>query len=392
MNKFKKMMSVTLASCMAASALMMSAGAANTSVDTGTATLAPNVISNTTINQLKATAQNAIEQFFRESDKDLYSLVGFRFDDGEVTQSDGSVQYKTTVTVSERLKAQSVEEMPYIAGYLDELGASSYATMAASDKAELAKSAFGLDQDTALTEAQQNVVDTFVQSMDTTVEMFDEYIGETSDFTYHIKVSAPVAEPDNITLTGLDEFDNDVNINEYELRSYDEIYRNGAEDAQAAVQSMMISPAWVATKINNYNSYNRIAARDYAYKYWSSYNPAYTSYKGNGGDCANFVSQCLHAGGIPTDTTWKADSVSWIRASAVPSYMMNKGYATKTSYTNATAGSFAYTSSGAGHAVLVTINDGAKIAYTAHTTDRKDAAFSSTDLNGNYSFYVIKNY
>lgn len=392
MNKFKKMMSVTLASCMAASALMMSAGAANTSVDTGTATLAPNVISNTTINQLKATAQNAIEQFFRESDKDLYSLVGFRFDDGEVTQSDGSVQYKTTVTVSERLKAQSVEEMPYIAGYLDELGASSYATMAASDKAELAKSAFGLDQDTALTEAQQNVVDTFVQSMDTTVEMFDEYIGETSDFTYHIKVSAPVAEPDNITLTGLDEFDNDVNINEYELRSYDEIYRNGAEDAQAAVQSMMISPAWVATKINNYNSYNRIAARDYAYKYWSSYNPAYTSYKGNGGDCANFVSQCLHAGGIPTDATWKADSVSWIRASAVPSYMMNKGYATKTSYTNATAGSFAYTSSGAGHAVLVTINDGAKIAYTAHTTDRKDAAFSSTDLNGNYSFYVIKNY
>lgn len=392
MNKFKKMMSVTLASCMAASALMMSAGAANTPVDTGTATLAPNVISNTTINQLKATAQNAIEQFFRESDKDLYSLVGFRFDDGEVTQSDGSVQYKTTVTVSERLKAQSVEEMPYIAGYLDELGASSYATMAASDKTELAKSTFGLDQDTALTAAQQNVVDTFVQSMDATVEMFDEYIGETSDFTYHIKVSAPVAEPDNITLTGLDEFDNDVNINEYELRSYDEIYHNGAEDAQAAVQSMMISPAWVATKINNYNSYNRIAARDYAYKYWSSYNPAYTSYKGNGGDCANFVSQCLHAGGIPTDATWKADSVSWIRASAVPSYMRNKGYATKTSYTNATAGSFAYTSSGAGHAVLVTINDGAKIAYTAHTTDRKDAAFSSTDLNGNYSFYVIKNY
>lgn len=358
----------------------------------GVAALEPNALDDATINQLKATAQNEIEHFFRESDEDLYSLVGFRFDDSEVTQSDGLVQYETTVTVSERLKAQSVEEMPYIAGYLDELGASSYATMAASDKAELAKSTFGLDQDVTLTAAQQNVVDTFVQSMDATVGMFDEYIGETSDFTYHIKVSAPVAEPDNITLTGLDEFDNDVNINEYELRSYDDIYRNGAEDAQAAVQSMMVSPAWVATKINNYNSYNRIAARDYAYKYWSSYNPAYTSYKGNGGDCANFVSQCIHAGGIPTDATWKADSVSWIRASAVPSYMVNKGYATKTSYTNATAGSFAYTSSGAGHIVLVSINDGAKIAYTAHTTDRKDAAFSSADLNGNYSFYVIKNY
>ena len=211
-------------------------------LNVGVAALEPNALDDATINQLKATAQNEIEHFFRESDEDLYSLVGFRFDDSEVTQSDGLVQYETTVTVSERLKAQSVEEMPYIAGYLDELGASSYATMAASDKAELAKSTFGLDQDVTLTAAQQNVVDTFVQSMDATVEMFDEYIGETSDFTYHIKISAPVAEPDNITLTGLDEFDNDVNINEYELRSYDDIYRNGAEDAQAAVQSMMVSP------------------------------------------------------------------------------------------------------------------------------------------------------
>ena len=155
---------------------------------------------------------------------------------------------------------------------------------------------------------------------------------------------------------------------------------------------MMISPAWIATHINNYNNYDRIAARDYAYKYWSSYNPAYISHKDNGGDCANFVSQCIHAGGIPTDSTWKADSVSWIRASAVPTCMMNKGYATKTSYTNATASSFAYTTAGQGHVVLVMINDGAKIAYMAHTTDRKDAAFSLSDLEGNYSFYVIKKY
>ena len=128
-------------------------------LNVGVAALEPNALDDATINQLKATAQNEIEHFFRESDEDLYSLVGFRFDDGEVTQSDGSVQYETTVTVSERLKARSVEEMPYIAGYLDELGASSYATMAASDKTELAKSTFGLDQDTALTAAQQNVVD-----------------------------------------------------------------------------------------------------------------------------------------------------------------------------------------------------------------------------------------
>jgi len=349
------------------------------------------------IGQLKNAAQDKIEGFFTESDKDLYTIVGFDFDDSDVVQSGDAIQYETTVTVSEKLKAQSVEDMPYVAGYLDELGVTSYSTMAESDKAALAKDTFGLDQDAALTDNQQDVVDAFINSMDATVEMFDEYIGETSDFTYRIKVSVPAdalgsISSKDITLTGIDEFDNDVNIEEYELRSYDEIYNDGAEDAQVAVQNMMISPAWIATHINNYNNYDRIAARDYAYKYWSSYNPAYTNYRYDGGDCANFVSQCIHAGGIPTDSTWKADSVSWIRASAVPTYMMNKGCATKTSYTNATAGSFAYTTAGQGHIVLVTINDGAKIAYTAHTTDRKDAAFSSADLDGNYSFYVIKNY
>lgn len=382
----KKILAGSLSSVMMISALSVGALALDQTAPDGVA-----------IHQLKNAAQDKIEAFFTESDEDLYTIVSFDFDDSDIVQPGDAIQYETTVTVSEKLKAQSVEEMPYVAGYLNELGVVSYSTMAESDKATLAKDTFGLDQDVVLTDNQQDVVDAFINSMDATVEMFDEYIGEISDFTYRIRVSVSAdalgsISSKDITLTGIDEFDNDVNIEEYELRSYDEIYNDGAEDARIAVQNMMISPAWIATHINNYNNYNRIAARDYAYKYWSSYNPAYTSYKGNGGDCANFVSQCIHAGGIPTDSTWKADSVSWIRASAVPTYMMNNGYATKTSYTNATAGSFAYTTAGAGHIVLVTINDGAKIAYTAHTTDRKDAAFSSADLEGNYSFYVIKNY
>lgn len=40
MNKFQKMMSVTLAGCMAASALMMSAGAVNIPADTSPAYMA----------------------------------------------------------------------------------------------------------------------------------------------------------------------------------------------------------------------------------------------------------------------------------------------------------------------------------------------------------------
>ena len=45
-------------------------------------------------------------------------------------------------------------------------------------------------------------------------------------------------------------------------------------------------------------SYNPWGAINYANAYCSSYNPAFNNYRNSGGDCANFVSQCLTAGGF----------------------------------------------------------------------------------------------
>jgi len=58
-----------------------------------------------------------------------------------------------------------------------------------------------------------------------------------------------------------------------------------------------------------YNVSNAIA---YADKYCINYNTSYNSYKGRGGDCANFVSQCLYAGGFKQDSVWYKHSVAWI--------------------------------------------------------------------------------
>lgn len=44
--------------------------------------------------------------------------------------------------------------------------------------------------------------------------------------------------------------------------------------------------------------YNRTAARGYAYRWWDTRNPHYNDFSSSGGDCANFVSQCLIAGGL----------------------------------------------------------------------------------------------
>ena len=59
-------------------------------------------------------------------------------------------------------------------------------------------------------------------------------------------------------------------------------------------------------------SYDVSKAIAYADKYCINYNSSYNSYKGRGGDCANFVSQCLYNGGFPQDSVWYKHSVAWI--------------------------------------------------------------------------------
>lgn len=62
------------------------------------------------------------------------------------------------------------------------------------------------------------------------------------------------------------------------------------------------------------NNYNRAKAKQYIDAYWDNYNPAYPAFHGGGGDCANFVSQVLYAGGMkwvddgnPNHYTWSAN-------------------------------------------------------------------------------------
>ena len=45
--------------------------------------------------------------------------------------------------------------------------------------------------------------------------------------------------------------------------------------------------------------YNRLKAVEYAYRWWDKRNPLFYNFDDLGGDCTNFVSQCLYFGGIP---------------------------------------------------------------------------------------------
>lgn len=52
------------------------------------------------------------------------------------------------------------------------------------------------------------------------------------------------------------------------------------------------------------STYSSEAAVNYANQYWQNYNPAYPDLNKLGGDCANFVSQCLYAGGKQMNGDW----------------------------------------------------------------------------------------
>ncbi|MCF3182760.1 amidase domain-containing protein [Streptomyces polychromogenes] len=84
-------------------------------------------------------------------------------------------------------------------------------------------------------------------------------------------------------------------------------------------------PATAKPKTLTGGAYNYTAMAQYAEKYWSNYNPAYRKFSGNGGDCTNFISQALNAGGwkpVPGTSTdyrnWWYDgtrqSDSWVGA------------------------------------------------------------------------------
>ena len=93
---------------------------------------------------------------------------------------------------------------------------------------------------------------------------------------------------------------------EYSLQAENEnadALRVISEDGE---QEMMAASA---ARSYSYNVANAIA---YADRYCINYNSAYNSYKGRGGDCVNFVSQCLYNGGFPQDSTWYKHSVAWI--------------------------------------------------------------------------------
>ena len=126
-------------------------------------------------------------------------------------------------------------------------------------------------------------------------------------------------------------------------------------------------------------SYNAGAAVNYARTYCQSYNPNYANYANSGGDCANFVSQCMIAGGMNFRTCggW-VDGYGCLPAvSDLKSCLQQKGWKHSTSRPASFKAGYPIFSTQYEHAMLATGISGGTIKFCGHTNDRCDASISS---------------
>lgn len=107
---------------------------------------------------------------------------------------------------------------------------------------------------------------------------------------------------------------------EYEFPSIDLLY----ETLQTSISSSKDAP-------NKRKSldFNIDEACTYAETYALNLNPNYKSFEGIGGDCTNFMSQILYAGGLNKTPTWKPYTNAWIRVEEIYSYLISHKLGTK---------------------------------------------------------------
>lgn len=157
-----------------------------------------------------------------------------------------------------------------------------------------------------------------------------------------------------------------------------------------------------STYTSRLTGYNATNAKNYALKWWNSYNSSYNEYPA---DCTNFVSQCLYAGGasesrpstVPsgtyeTQSYWYSDkpkvSTPWIRVTDFHSYwaprVSDANYAGDTTVSNngevGDVVQFRYAGTlTRWHTMIITKKSGGVVYLTGHTTNREDYAISNYD-------------
>ena len=166
-------------------------------------------------------------------------------------------------------------------------------------------------------------------------------------------------------------------------------------------------------------SYSVNKAVTYAQKYTDNsgamsgtYNTEYNIYKYPnpkaylGYDCANFVSQCLYAGGLKESNSWRrvtrgqdykkvTGGTTWVSATELYKYLKNQGYAyetVKSDLSNIHTGDVVFMdfdgNGTADHSTICTGKSGKTPYFCAHSNWRKNCNYSTSQWSGGKAYVV----
>lgn len=197
---------------------------------------------------------------------------------------------------------------------------------------------------------------------------------------------------------------------------------NSSTATATATPASSVTPAPTATPSPVPSSgYNGATAAAYADQYWSAYNPQWPSYANSGGDCTNFVSQALYAGGLAMrpappysgtaawymtggPTTWNP-STTWINAQDNSTFLGSSLPAAKVaSYSGVAPGALVASKASQGdvvsydwdndggvdHQAIVVTADGQYV--DAHTNNRYHAYWTLAQYNPQWQTTVMTVY
>jgi hypothetical protein len=136
---------------------------------------------------------------------------------------------------------------------------------------------------------------------------------KTTGFQAHHRLSFAADGNGNWRLTEVRDTDDGVAVNQPTAPTVPEPTTATDDNPPEATRSATTRNPAANPKNLTSGTYNYKAMADYATKYWSNYNPDYPNFNGAGagGDCTNFVSQALKAGGWKHEPGYTYDWHKW---------------------------------------------------------------------------------
>ncbi len=344
--------------------------------------------------KVKEVLENGFSGFYKINNTKV------NFDQMNVNGED--IEATVSVKMNTTLKVKKVEELPYVKGMLKKANLTNfnYESKAKTDEA-VAKANKGKLKNEKMAKVAKEIDNRFND--------LKHYIGKADDNNFILKVTAKISNnevaADSIKIMA-ENIDTLVPVEQLLPKTAEEMEVEGSNDMQMIIES---EEQGYAPSL--YSSYDRLAARDYANKWCSNPTACYDHGTSCGirqyrpgwnntpypyyvelchNDCADLVSQSLHAGGIPMDSTWKRGTpanttVAWVNTGYLKTYMLTtKSYWVASNYTSASAGGVLYTASS--HVVLIVKNDTVTRQFSGHTNDRNQSNYSNVS---GYAYYIL---